>query len=152
MGALDVFEVPGDHDSMVLEPNVRVLARKLREVIDAAESRLPQRAADGLPRGGVKRCELLCVILNYRTPAMTIDATRAARTALARVGEHRIDVVDNDSQDGSYDALCLAAATECWDDVQVLQTGHNGGFGFGNNYAHPSRNWNRTTRQTSSTS
>ncbi len=49
---------------------------------------------------------------------MTIDATRAARTALARVGEHRIDVVDNDSGDGSDDALCLAAATECWDAVR----------------------------------
>jgi len=32
-----VFEVPGDHDSMVLEPNVRVLARKLRELIDEVE-------------------------------------------------------------------------------------------------------------------
>lgn len=32
-----VFEVPGDHDSMVLEPNVRVLAAKLRQCIEAAE-------------------------------------------------------------------------------------------------------------------
>ncbi|HRK43706.1 MAG TPA: polyketide synthase dehydratase domain-containing protein, partial [Gemmobacter sp.] len=35
--ALTVHEVPGDHDSMVLEPNVRVLAARLREVIAAAE-------------------------------------------------------------------------------------------------------------------
>ena len=34
---VDVFEVPGDHDSMVLEPNVRVLAAKLRQCIEAAE-------------------------------------------------------------------------------------------------------------------
>ena len=33
-----VIEVPGDHDSMVLEPNVRVLATQLRDVIDTAES------------------------------------------------------------------------------------------------------------------
>ncbi|MFN0241291.1 MAG: type I polyketide synthase [Planctomycetota bacterium] len=33
-----VNEVPGDHDSMVLEPNVRVLAAKLRKCIHAAES------------------------------------------------------------------------------------------------------------------
>jgi thioesterase domain-containing protein/acyl carrier protein len=33
-----VTEVPGDHDSMVLEPNVRVLAAHLREIIEAAES------------------------------------------------------------------------------------------------------------------
>ena len=42
---LDVFEVPGDHDSMVLEPSVRVLARKLREVIEEAEGRLPEPSA-----------------------------------------------------------------------------------------------------------
>jgi thioesterase domain-containing protein len=35
---LKVIEVPGDHDSMVLEPNVRVLAAKLRAVIAQAET------------------------------------------------------------------------------------------------------------------
>jgi len=35
--ALEVIEVPGDHDSMVLEPNVRVLAAQLRKVIAQAE-------------------------------------------------------------------------------------------------------------------
>lgn len=39
VGQLDVYEVPGNHDSMVLEPNVRVLAAKLRQCIDVAESR-----------------------------------------------------------------------------------------------------------------
>ncbi|HET8707193.1 MAG TPA: hypothetical protein VFM46_12900, partial [Pseudomonadales bacterium] len=34
---LEIHEVPGDHDSMVLEPNVRVLARKLRDAINRAE-------------------------------------------------------------------------------------------------------------------
>ena len=33
-----VTEVPGDHDSMVLEPNVRVLAARMRDVIDQAET------------------------------------------------------------------------------------------------------------------
>jgi thioesterase domain-containing protein/acyl carrier protein len=40
-----VFEVPGDHDSMVLEPNVRVLAAKLREVIEASERAAPEPAS-----------------------------------------------------------------------------------------------------------
>ncbi|MFN4156887.1 MAG: type I polyketide synthase [Gemmobacter sp.] len=35
--ALQVHEVPGDHDSMVLEPNVRVLAARLRAVIAGVE-------------------------------------------------------------------------------------------------------------------
>ncbi len=34
---VDVTEVPGDHDSMVLEPAVRVLAGHIRKAIDAAE-------------------------------------------------------------------------------------------------------------------
>ncbi|MEM1416103.1 MAG: SDR family NAD(P)-dependent oxidoreductase, partial [Myxococcota bacterium] len=34
-----VTEVPGDHDSMVLEPNVRVLARRIRDVIEAADAK-----------------------------------------------------------------------------------------------------------------
>ena len=39
--ALQVVEVPGDHDSMVLEPNVRVMAARLREAIAAAEAAPP---------------------------------------------------------------------------------------------------------------
>lgn len=38
---LQVIEVPGDHDSMVLEPNVRVLASRLRAVIAEAEVQEP---------------------------------------------------------------------------------------------------------------
>ncbi|MEM9433529.1 MAG: beta-ketoacyl synthase N-terminal-like domain-containing protein [Pseudomonadota bacterium] len=34
---LDVYEVPGDHDSMVLEPNVRVLAARMKKTLEDAE-------------------------------------------------------------------------------------------------------------------
>ena len=42
---LRVFEVPGDHDSIMLEPNVRVLAARMKQVIAEAEkaSPAPQR-------------------------------------------------------------------------------------------------------------
>jgi thioesterase domain-containing protein len=52
---VDVHEVPGDHDSMVLEPNVRVLAAMMREAIEGAEApvigggevvRFPTQAAE----------------------------------------------------------------------------------------------------------
>src|SRR5262245_43958094 len=76
--------------------------------------------------------EILCVIVNYRTPEMTLDAVRAARRALERF-DHRIDLVDNDSGDGSYEALSYTTAQ--WSDVNVLRTEYNGGFGYGNNYA-----------------
>ncbi len=39
--ALQVVEVPGDHDSMVLEPNVRTLAARMRAVIAEAEAAIP---------------------------------------------------------------------------------------------------------------
>ncbi|MGB7318944.1 MAG: SDR family NAD(P)-dependent oxidoreductase [Planktotalea sp.] len=35
---VQVTEVPGDHDSMVLEPNVRVLAARMKAAIEAAET------------------------------------------------------------------------------------------------------------------
>ena len=34
---LEIHEVPGDHDSMVLEPNVRVLAARMRRSLEAAD-------------------------------------------------------------------------------------------------------------------
>ncbi|MBZ0129757.1 MAG: SDR family NAD(P)-dependent oxidoreductase [Rhodobacteraceae bacterium] len=37
---MKVVEVPGDHDSMVLEPNVRVLARRMQSAIHEAEARI----------------------------------------------------------------------------------------------------------------
>lgn len=74
-----------------------------------------------------------CVILNYKTAEMTLKAIAAAQRACARLESYRIDVVDNDSQDGSFETLSEACAD--MDDVVVMQSGHNGGFGAGNNFA-----------------
>ena len=72
---------------------------------------------------------VLCIILNWRTAEMTARAVQAAITAMAGI-EGAITVVDNDSQDGSFEALSAAG----WPGVRVLQSGHNGGFGAGNNH------------------
>jgi thioesterase domain-containing protein len=40
-GEIDVQVVPGDHDAMVLEPSVRVLAARLRPVLEAAQPGKP---------------------------------------------------------------------------------------------------------------
>jgi hypothetical protein len=42
---IDVYEVPGTHDSMVLEPNVRVMAARLRSCILEAENGIASRRA-----------------------------------------------------------------------------------------------------------
>lgn len=79
--------------------------------------------------------KLLAIILNYKTADMTSRCIREARAALAPIDDHRLAVVDNDSQDGSYERLRDEVAAEGWEDVEVQQTGHNGGFGAGNNFA-----------------
>ena len=40
---LTIQEVPGDHDSMVLEPHVRVMVSHLREALTRAEHRASSR-------------------------------------------------------------------------------------------------------------
>ena len=45
---LEVVEVPGNHDSMVLEPNVRVLATRMREALAKAEAGHPVGASPKL--------------------------------------------------------------------------------------------------------
>jgi hypothetical protein len=43
---LDVHEVPGDHGDIIREPNVRLLAEKLRHCMDAAQ---PPRSLESNP-------------------------------------------------------------------------------------------------------
>jgi N-acetylglucosaminyl-diphospho-decaprenol L-rhamnosyltransferase len=73
---------------------------------------------------------VLTVILNWRTPDMTLRAVQAARVAMQGI-KGAITVVDNASGDGSEDRL--REATRDMPDVRVIQSGRNGGFGAGNN-------------------
>lgn len=78
---------------------------------------------------------LLIVILNYRTPELTL---KAAGAALADSDELRgeVVIVDNDSQDGSFDMISEAITREGWganNRVRLIDAGRNGGFGAGNN-------------------
>ncbi|MCC5986615.1 MAG: glycosyltransferase [Pararhodobacter sp.] len=79
-----------------------------------------------------------CIILNWRTAEMTLKAVAAAQRAMEGI-EGAITVIDNDSQDGSFERLCAALGEGGAGDsqggrVRVLQSGHNGGFGAGNNF------------------
>lgn len=75
---------------------------------------------------------ILAVILNYKTPDMTLRAAEAAMRELDGLNAELV-IVDNDSKDGSFEALTAAVHTTGWP-VRVLQSGHNGGFGAGNNF------------------
>lgn len=74
---------------------------------------------------------VLCIILNWRTAPMTLKSARAAMAAMEGI-EGAITIVDNDSQDGSFEDL--RDSTKGWPRVRVLQSGRNGGYGAGNNF------------------
>ncbi|MCJ7874262.1 glycosyltransferase family 2 protein [Phaeobacter sp. J2-8] len=75
---------------------------------------------------------LLAVLLNFRTPDM---CKRAAETAVAALDglNGELVIVDNDSGDGSYEILRDYVRAQDWPHVRVVASGHNGGFGAGNN-------------------
>ena len=73
---------------------------------------------------------VLTVILNWRTAEMTLRAVAAAELAMSGIAGE-ITVVDNDSGDGSFETLTAALAGH--PRIRVVQSGHNGGFGAGNN-------------------
>ncbi len=76
---------------------------------------------------------VLTVVLNYRTPDLTLKAVEAALREMDDL-TGAITVVDNDSGDGSFEALLKAVHERGWSRVRVLQSGHNGGYGAGNNF------------------
>ncbi len=80
---------------------------------------------------------LLTVLLNWRSAEMTLLAAEAALVALQGIDGAMV-IVDNDSQDGSFELMTKAVVARGWDKgphaVRVLQSGRNGGFGAGNNF------------------
>ena len=79
---------------------------------------------------------LLTIILNYKTPDMTLQAVQAALREMQGI-KGRIIVVDNDSGDGSFEQMQQEVIAKGWtkeDRVKVVQSGRNGGFGAGNNF------------------
>ncbi|MBD2328097.1 glycosyltransferase family 2 protein [Alkalinema sp. FACHB-956] len=79
---------------------------------------------------------LLVVIVNYRTPELTIDSLRSLQPEIEAVPGAHVVVTDNDSQDGSVDKIAAAIAEYQWASwVSLMPLDRNGGFAFGNNAA-----------------
>ena len=79
---------------------------------------------------------ILIVLLNYKTASMTLKAAQAALEAMDGL-DGELLIVDNDSQDGSYEYLKKQVEQQGWTQVRrvhVVASGHNGGFGAGNNF------------------
>ncbi|WP_420587356.1 glycosyltransferase family 2 protein [Ruegeria sp.] len=71
--------------------------------------------------------DLSVIIVNYRTSDVT---SKAVQSVLDHAGSLSLEVivVDNDSGDGSVEALRTA-----FPQITVLDAGHNGGYAWGNN-------------------
>ena len=75
------------------------------------------------------------IVLNWRTPEMSLQAAEAALREMQGI-DGGLTIVDNDSGDGSYEAMLAGVQVRGWpsDRVAVVQSGWNGGFGAGNNH------------------
>jgi len=79
---------------------------------------------------------LIVVILNYRTPSLTIDCLRSLVGEVRSLLGTRVVVSDNASGDGSVERIGAAIETEGWGEwASLLPLDHNGGYAFGNNAA-----------------
>lgn len=79
---------------------------------------------------------LAIVIVNFRTPGLTIDCLRSLEAEIADLGAGatRVVVVDNGSGDGSPDCIAAAIADHHWTSwCELLACERNGGFAWGNN-------------------
>lgn len=80
---------------------------------------------------------ILTIILNFRTPELTLKAAEAALREMQGLrGE--VLIVDNGSGDDSFQLLSQQAEARGWTDrnrLRVVQSGRNGGFGAGVNFA-----------------
>ncbi len=75
------------------------------------------------------------IIVNYKTADLTIECLRSLSLERA-VSSFDVIVVDNDSQDGSFEKISAAIVVEEWSGwVSVKPSDHNGGFAYGNNVA-----------------
>jgi GT2 family glycosyltransferase len=79
---------------------------------------------------------VLVVIVNYRTPQLTIDCLRSLAAEHAKLPTMRIVVTDNASGDGSPTQISEAIREHGWEAwARVMPLERNGGFAFGNNAA-----------------
>ena len=78
--------------------------------------------------------KLLVVVINYRTPELTLRAVESALRELDGIPESAIALVENDSRDGSYERFVDEIASRGWGKrVRLSKSPRNGGFSYGVN-------------------
>ncbi len=81
-----------------------------------------------------RTARLLIVIVNYRTPALTIDCLNSLEPEVRELENARVVVADNASGDGSPERIRDAIEEHRWSSWASLRAlERNGGFAYGNN-------------------
>jgi N-acetylglucosaminyl-diphospho-decaprenol L-rhamnosyltransferase len=76
------------------------------------------------------------IIVNYKTPELTLDVVASLRKAMRPLAPCRIYLVDNASGDNSIPLFKQAAERDNWaGEVELVEAPRNGGFGYGINQA-----------------
>jgi len=78
---------------------------------------------------------LLIVVINFRTPQLTIDCLQSVATQIDQVPGTRLALVDNGSGDDSPAILAETIARKGWTWVTLIRSPVNRGFAGGNNLA-----------------
>lgn len=72
-------------------------------------------------------CDVSVILVNYKNKKLTENCIKSIKSSQSLLN-YEIIVVDNDSQDGSYEYLLSK-----FPDISVIDSQHNGGFAYGNN-------------------
>lgn len=92
------------------------------------------RQKDEARAGSMAARSVLIVIVNYKTPALSIGAVESLEAEVRRHGRARVVVVDNPSGDDSQERIGRALEERGWGDFASLVCAPvNGGFAYGNN-------------------
>jgi N-acetylglucosaminyl-diphospho-decaprenol L-rhamnosyltransferase len=108
-------------------------ARQLRgSTQHRREIRSPSRTGSGLEQ--VTFPKIAAIIINYKTPVLTLECLRSLQPELADLPGSRAFVVDNASNDDSISVMEREIKSRSWEDwVEIVTAKQNAGFSAGNN-------------------